>query len=542
MTAGRRLAACALAAAGGALAAGAAAAQDAPPPAVFGETVDVRVVNVEVVVTDGEGRRVPGLGRDDFRLTVDGEEVAIDYFLEVRAGVVAGGAGALPPGAAAGAPAGTSYLVYIDDLLSRQTDRDRALERLRDQLPHLEAADRMAVVAFDGRRLDMLSTWTGSAAELERVLAEAAARPAYGLFFQAERRAADRDRGLLPPNDPFDASRLGLGDLDYAERVAARLERAVAGATAALRAFARPPGRKVMLLVAGEWPFAVDRWVSGRNPVVNDPSVPTGQRLYGPLAESANLLGYTLYPADARGLDPERLTDRAGAGLPDPTAFGLGREELTHETFEYLARQTGGRAWLNERGGEALAETAADTRSYYWLGFTARSGGDDERHDIRVRTASRGLDVRSRDSFRDLSRRAEVSLAVESAVRFGDGGVPGARPLPGEFGRPARGKSRRMQVPLKVAIPLDLVTLVAAPGGGVAGRVELRVAALDEFGETNEVPMIEIDLRLPRRPEAGKYSLYETPVELRRAAQQLLVTVHDAASGEAAAFSATVLP
>ena len=97
MTAGRRLAVCALAVAGGAIAGGASAAQDAPPPVfgetVFGETVDVRVVNVEVVVTDGEGRRVPGLGRDDFRLTVDGEEVAIDYFTEVRAGVVAGGAG-----------------------------------------------------------------------------------------------------------------------------------------------------------------------------------------------------------------------------------------------------------------------------------------------------------------------------------------------------------------------------------------------------------------------------------------------------------------
>src|SRR5215212_6056631 len=57
-------------------------------PLVFGEVLDVRVVNVEVVVTDKQGERVRGLGSKDFRLEVDGKEVPIDYFSEIVGGDV----------------------------------------------------------------------------------------------------------------------------------------------------------------------------------------------------------------------------------------------------------------------------------------------------------------------------------------------------------------------------------------------------------------------------------------------------------------------
>ena len=48
-------------------------AQEAPE--AFGESIDVRVVNVEAVVTGRHGERVRGLTAADFRLLVDGKEV-----------------------------------------------------------------------------------------------------------------------------------------------------------------------------------------------------------------------------------------------------------------------------------------------------------------------------------------------------------------------------------------------------------------------------------------------------------------------------------
>ncbi|HEY4565060.1 MAG TPA: hypothetical protein VIJ36_18900 [Thermoanaerobaculia bacterium] len=60
-----------------------------PPPAPLpeiGASIDVRVVNVEVVVADRKGNRIEGLEAADFRLLVDGREIPIDYFTEVRGG------------------------------------------------------------------------------------------------------------------------------------------------------------------------------------------------------------------------------------------------------------------------------------------------------------------------------------------------------------------------------------------------------------------------------------------------------------------------
>ena len=85
-------------------------------PGVFGEVIDVRVVNIEVVVTD-KGTRVTGLGPDDFTLTVDGREVPIEYFTEVRHGAAVSAADepglravpSLEPGVAVT----TNYLVFM---------------------------------------------------------------------------------------------------------------------------------------------------------------------------------------------------------------------------------------------------------------------------------------------------------------------------------------------------------------------------------------------------------------------------------------------
>src|SRR6185436_19064743 len=59
--------------------------ETAIPPA-FGETIDVRVVNVEAVVTDRKGERVRGLTKEDFRLLVDGREMPIEFLTEVNEG------------------------------------------------------------------------------------------------------------------------------------------------------------------------------------------------------------------------------------------------------------------------------------------------------------------------------------------------------------------------------------------------------------------------------------------------------------------------
>src|SRR3954453_13452827 len=70
-----------------------------PPASLFGEQIDVRVVNVEVVVTDKQGNRVAGLRPSDFRLRIDGKDAPVEYFTEVRGGqaIAPEAAGQEPP-------------------------------------------------------------------------------------------------------------------------------------------------------------------------------------------------------------------------------------------------------------------------------------------------------------------------------------------------------------------------------------------------------------------------------------------------------------
>ena len=157
-----------------------AAQPDPPPSESFSEVIDVRVVNVEVVVTDRSGERVTGLPPESFRLRVDGQPVPIAYFSEVVDGVARPGERLSTTAApeAAGGAVGSSYLVYIDDSFVIARDRDRVLRSLAAELDLLGPDDRMAVLAFDGSKVDLLSGWSDSPDDLRRALAAAADRSA----------------------------------------------------------------------------------------------------------------------------------------------------------------------------------------------------------------------------------------------------------------------------------------------------------------------------------------------------------------------------
>lgn len=518
------------------------------PASIFGETIDVRVVNVEVVVTDRQGNRVTGLAPGDFRLRVDGKEVPIEYFTEVRGGqaIAAEGEGAAVqglPALAPGSPVGTSYLVFIDDYFSITQRRDEVLHNLMDDLGRLGPEDRMAIVAFDGAKIDMLSTWSGNERELHRALQQALGRKSYGLHRVAELRNFESSRriGTLGTVDSRAAfvNRLDLDELGYIEQVADQIRRAVAATVGTLRGFAAPPGRKVMLLLSGGWPYSPADFVINNpvRPVIHH-EVPIGGELYQPIVDTANLLGYTLYPVDVPGVDPFGPT----AEDQGPRGGGINlREQEIHSTLDFVAKETGGKSLLNALRADALKTAASDTRSYYWLGFTPQRERNDKRHDIRVESIRPGLEVRARDNYLDLSRKSEVSMIVESALLFGN--PPGAASMPMQLGKLEVSGRKEMVIPVTLAIPLSSITLVPYEGKYVA-ELELRVSALDEKGNRSDVPVIPIRLSAAQEPpkEEGGYIRYDTRLRLRKTRQHLILAVFDPLSGKLTTAEGDVAP
>ncbi|MCY3926745.1 MAG: VWA domain-containing protein [Acidobacteria bacterium] len=570
----RILAALILLAAVAATAAPALAQQD-DLPAVFSEVIDVRVVNIEVVVTDRQGNRIHGLKASDFELLVDGEPVPISYFTEIEEGLAQeteGGDVAAVPDLDANEPVGTSFLLFIDDFFSIARDRNRVLDRLEKDLAQLGPSDRVAAVSFDGKAVTMLTSWTNSPSQLADALQRARRRRAHGLMRMGELRTNDQERmdranlsaladrfaedgGVDLPEDVLRGNLRGT-ELRYATNLENQLERSVLAAVATLRSFANRPGRKVMLLLAGGWPespalYTIADRMQGLQGIgaAADTRMMSQDDLYGPLVSAANLIGYTLYPVDVPGFRPEFALDASvgfDANSPtDPSQGALGgmmqeREMMQHYTLELLARSTGGVPMINSQRDTALAEAVADTRSYYWLGFEPQRREDDAVHDVDVRLVGYpDYRVRSREGYVDMSRGSEVTMMVEGALLFGN--PPSAKPLGVRFGRPQRAGFGKIMVPVRVAIPLDEVTLL--PVAGVwQNELEFRVTVMDRNGNRSETPVEKIRIAGNQQPQPGQYFTFETGLELRRREHTFVIAVYDPLTGTILSSSGDIGP
>jgi VWFA-related protein len=562
----------------------------------FVESLDVRVVNVEVVVTDRQGDRVAGLDRNDFELLVDGQPVPIEFFSEVAGGALRSPLSvatepAGEPGSEAAQRLRTNVVLFIDDFFAIAQDRNRALDRLAEDLQHLPAGDLVAVVAFNGLRLDLLSGWSSDPDAVRAALTSARSRPAYGMQRLSELRSNDsetqqRDELMRHVVNLEEAARAatdaqlgGLEGLDaaeieeravleaeveveralpgasifssldpvqqgYVQRLTGQLERSVLAATSTLRSFAGAPGRRIMLLLSGGWPFspaeytlalagaAAEDTIGG----AADLSLLGRNALFAPLADTANLLGYTLYPVDLPGENRETTNDavtQLGTFESEPSSLTGGgtagsRELQVHRSLDFLARQTGGRALINAERDQALPATIADTRAFYWLGFTPERNEDGRRHSVEIRILRAGLIARARQGFVDLSRADEVTMMVESALLFGD--PPSNRPLFLRFGRGDRRGAGKLRLPLEIGIPMDEITLLEH-AGKYQSQLEVRFTVMDAAGNRSETPLERVSIEGEQPPEPGQLFVYQTLLVLRDRPHRLVVAVHDPLSG-----------
>ena len=559
----------------------------AQEPEVFDEAIEVRVVNFEVRVTDRQGRHVAGLGPRDFRLELDGEPMAIEYFSEIRDRTAQRGAepagvstpGSLAPSVTPGERIANSYLVFVDNVFGIARDRRLVLEAMTETVDRLESGDRMVFVVFDGRRLRRIGDWESSPEVLAANLAEVMAVPTAGLSRLGELGTFDRERarqgaGFIADSDSF------ISD-GYVFQLGERIERVLRAATSALRAFADAPGRKVMLLASGGWPRDPSTYAVGFNPQARSRAqYAFPKKAFDELIGSANQLGYTLYPIDVPGRrsgvqaisaenrgghipgitegfgsdvlrqlggsrigrPPVLTTDLATAGaafsggpLFDPQAD---REFEVEATLLELARETGGRALINSQRRLALVEVLEDTSSYYWLGVTWTRRGESREARVRVEVPETRYDVRSRRGFREHSRSSEVAMQVESQLLF-DAGQARAESGDGvlgvELGVPKLG--RRVRQPAVLRVPLDHVVMV--PGAqGFSAQLELHVAAIGEDGARSELPVIPVRLSGAEAPEPGQVAVVDVVLRLRNQKQKLVLALHDLGGG--AALTATV--
>ena len=539
-----------------------AAQGDADGAETFLDRVEVNVVNVEVFVTDRQGRRVAGLTRDDFSVEVDGEPVALSNFYAAaeRSAIAAsaatadldtGGGPAAEPTAGEPAPADGGQplflAVYFDHVNLTAGSRKRVLEEART-LAHQQAAAGNPVSLFGyGGSLRAVTPFTRNLAALDAGFEELAKAATRRQLANLELSRALRGIvGAQSGGGPLGGGADGAGPpplqdtLEVERYRQARSEEAVAAYRAlgeAVRSLGGLPGRRALLYVGEGIPRSpgaeLMSFVEGTQSVLAARRYDLS-RHYRDVIEQANAHGVTLYTLDARGPGEDFGLSAAN---PDSVALAAGadfdhtRDLNLQEPLLDMADATGGDAILNTLAFEdAFERLEADFATYYSLGFASPYEGGGDFHRIEVVVRGAGLTVRHRHGYVDKPIEERVADRARSFLLQAWESNPLGVEL--QFGEAKKAK-RRWRVPILVRVPAASVVLLPQ-GDRRIGSLRLMVLVQDDEGNLSDLTRLPARIEVPAAAyEAGHPGDlgYQVELEMKAGPAALVVAVWDEVGG-----------
>ncbi len=477
----------------------------------FSEVLDVQLVNIEVWVSDRQGRPVTGLGPDDFEVREDGELVTVDFFNEVTGAVSARLAAEAddpappePEQTATRGPVNPAHLVlYFDELHLGPASRKQAIEDLRAMLDaETFPAERVLVFRQD-RNLVTEAYFGSSRDDLDAALERIGASPGMGgqsqqakslaiqrlnQLWKDSRALASQGSGRRTtapaPCEPF--MRRALPEVESAartgrDRIAATLDHL----TSAVRFLAALPGVKTMLYISDSLERTpgsdLRAFITGLCPASDRfRSLSPVAELSGAfhqLTRHAAANRVTIYSLQTSGLRPGFLSsaEQASVDFQGANPFNSSMREAERDGMAVLADETGGRAIFNRnRFAGELEQIVDEMASYYSIAYRPLHGGDRGEHRIRVRVRDRNVQVRHRRGYRDKSSDQRMTEQLDGALYLGLLDNPlGVRLGAGRL-RSAGGGKRRL--PLHVMVPAARVAFLPFEDRQMA-QIQVQVAS-----------------------------------------------------------------
>lgn len=510
-----------------------AASQAAPP--VFKESVEVNVMDLDVAVTDSQGRPVSDLTRQDFTVRVDGKPVPIDYFARVDEGTIHAPdlASASPDrvidvyksGGEAFVP--RHFLIYVDSGDLSPNVRNRALDQLKDFITRLGPTDTARVVLFD-RRPKELTDWTSS----KETLLAAVDGMEKGVGMS---RLQNEMMTLRTIDATRSRSSREMLARSFADQQATEFDTLVKDMRAQLSTLTPLSGKKGFLFVSGNLPtqpgFAMYSYAVGTFSAGNLAAFDT--RHIGPqiadLARLANADEITFYTIDAKGL----TGDAATASNDDPLAFRPGvsffaRQEAQSGLLS-LAQDTGGLALVNTNDfKKGLGQIYQDASTYYSVGVNLSSLQGAGYQNVQVAVNRPGLAVRYRRGYamrsRDDRARDIARAALKTNVAYR------SLPVQIKIGPSSKGKKQYDQ-PITVVMPASALTFLPQADGSRADA-EIYVGVVDDSGRTSDIGKEEAAFTQPKAGAADAVLAYPITLQMRKGNSRIVVNVRDKATGK----------
>jgi VWFA-related protein len=517
---------------------------------LFFDSLSVQVVNVDVFVTDKQGKPVTGLGQDDFEIIEDGLPMKVTNFYAIDAnrppaGGDSGRLADLPTGSGPALEAlpevppeqQLSLIVYIDNLFISPFSRNNLIREVNRFLSlHMKRDDRAMLVTFD-RTLNIRQPFTRDVRLVNRAMDETMRVRSFGE--QAEQERTD----LLKRLDSARSVNEAMGHADfYAKSMHHDVETSLNGLTELVESLGGLPGRKAILFVSEGIPMTAGEDVfsyidtkfgeaSSSQLVAHRYRV---RRQFRSIVSKANANRVTFYTIDASGAytSTSLSAEHGGIGHSFVEADFV-YDSNRQEPLLMLAQGTGGQATIGTSNfGDALERIAGDLNTYYSLGYQPTHIDDGRYHTIEVKTKRSGLRVRHREGYRAKTLETRLNDGTVAALLY----QASSNPLDVRVtvGAGEVNKDGLYLVPVEVRIPLSRIALLPQ-GTERHGRLRVSVSVMDGDGDTSPPAQTPFPIAVPAgdlESTEGRYYTYSAQLLMRRGQQQLAVGVSDEIGGD----------
>jgi len=551
----------------------AAGAQEKADEPTFYESIDVQVVNLEVFVTDKDGKRVTGLTRDDFQLREDGKPVEISNFFAVGDAPVAAAASDTPPALSGNAPVPAPaappeeqrlHLAILVDNLSLLPDgRNRLLKSLRDEvIPRLRADDLALVATYQGSTVEWAQGLTADKPALLASLGAVAQGAPRGVEREMERHRllqqidqADLVAGPRPDLAEEIAKEVYQEIRTYTQRRYTETRGTLGAIDGFIDTLAGLPGRKALLYVGGglslhpgesfyrAWQkkFAALSLKVGASEL--DAFDQDTTSLFERMIEHANGNRVTFYTL-AAAQELSGLSAETGGSATWTSDLETAEFVNLTESLHRLADGTGGLASVNANDPRRiLARLCDDFGSYYSLGFVPQGRKDAKNRKLEVAVRGRrDLLVRHRTGRRERPLQERMTDRTLAALLLD----PGQNPLEVALDVGRETKNDKGQILVEVLVKFPIARLVLLPQGNAhEGRVSVWVSARDQHGRSSPVQEIAIPIRVPNDQlltALGQTAAYKMPLLLRPEEHRIAVAMRDELGNVDSAVTASFKP
>ncbi len=560
---------------------------------VLRESIDVRLISLDAVVTDASDQPLQGLAKDDFDLRVDGERVkilSVDAGQDLRTTVT----GRL------------TVLLFIDERHLQRKHRDAALTEIAAALDEEVAANPTWVAAaVFGDRLEPLLSPTRERDAVRRTIDTAMKRQIPQSSLRGRQRATavtmrETLRLLAAKGSRYQLGRASLASVEanlrsFGEALQQDTLQTIGAVESMVEALAFVPGRKAILFVSDGLPrhpldtaaktmydrlAGSSRQLDGDDLISARSSLDLNDRNHRPfgvdradrMGRATNIVqhddgGAFAYQTLAAELSCAEAFDRLAAlanthrvtfyplkpPVVDPAISQLGESardrgsiiELSdvRSGLSGLADHTGGLSFAAATGvGDFLQSTRTDISTYYSLSFAPPdSMGDTGIREVtlrlRRRPLARGGSLRYRASYVPVTIQQNLASRAWGTLLFG--WEENVHDLEVELGIPLAADRAAGPAPVEVRVSLPIGSLELLPKQAARDpvasgffRVVLQVQRED--GSRSRPHHLEFDLNVPvdeLEAAAEQYIGVRSELMLELGARRLAVGIWEENTG-----------